>query len=109
LIDTLHVEDLTGSSFVERELCLLKVRYTAESRAAIMDTVEIFRGKVVDITPDTMTFELTGPTSKIEAFIKLMKPHGILEVARSGRVAMRRASGSWLTHEDPSLNLPAAR
>ncbi|BBM68922.1 acetolactate synthase small subunit [Rhodothermus marinus] len=109
LIDTLHVEDLTGSSFVERELCLLKVRYTNETRAAIMDTAEIFRGKVVDITPDTMTFELTGPTSKIEAFIKLMKPHGILEVARSGRVAMRRSSGSWLTHEDPTLNLSPER
>ncbi|SHK37925.1 acetolactate synthase small subunit [Rhodothermus profundi] len=109
LIDTLHVEDLSGSSFVERELCLLKVRYTNETRAAIMDTAEIFRGKVVDITPDTMTFELTGPTSKIEAFIKLMRPHGILEVARSGRVAMRRSSGSWLTHEDPALNLSAER
>lgn len=109
LVDTLHVEDLTGSSFVERELCLLKVRYSNETRAAIMDTAEVFRGKVVDITPDTMTFELTGPTSKIEAFIKLMKPHGILEVARSGRVAMRRSSGSWLTHEDPTLKLPAER
>lgn len=109
LVDTLHVEDLTGSSFVERELCLLKVRYSNETRAAIMDTAEVFRGKVVDITPDTMTFELTGPTSKIEAFIKLMKPHGILEVARSGRVAMRRSSGSWLTHEDPTLKLSAER
>ncbi len=109
LIDTLHVEDLSGSSFVERELCLLKVSYTNETRAAIMDTAEIFRGKVVDITPNTMTFELTGPTSKIEAFIKLMKPHGILEVARSGRVAMRRSSGSWLTHEDPVLKLSAER
>lgn len=109
LIDTLHVEDLTGGSFVERELCLLKVRYTNETRAAIMDTAEIFRGKVVDITPNTMTFELTGPTSKIEAFIKLMQPHGILEVARSGRVAMRRSSGSWLTHEDPILNLSSER
>jgi acetolactate synthase-1/3 small subunit len=55
-----------------------------------MDIVDIFRGKVVNITPETMTFELTGPTTKINAFVGMMRPHGIVEVARSGRVAMRR-------------------
>jgi acetolactate synthase-1/3 small subunit len=94
LIDTLEVDDVTGSDFVERELCLLKVGYNSESRAEIMDVNTIFRGKVVDITPETMTFELTGPTDKIDAFINMMRPHGIAEVARSGRVAMRRAAGS---------------
>ena len=93
LVDTIEVDDVTGSDFVERELCLLKVRYDATSRAEIMDVAtSIFRGKVVDITAETMTFELTGPTQKIDAFINLMRPHGIVEVARSGRVAMRRAA-----------------
>ena len=92
LIDTLEVDDVTNGDFVERELCLLKVGYSAESRTEIMDVNAIFRGKVVDITPVTMTFELTGPTDKIDAFIDMMRPHGILEVARSGRVAMRRAA-----------------
>ena len=92
LIDTLEVDDVTGSDFVERELCLLKVRYGPENRAEIMDVNTIFRGKVVDITPETMTFELTGPTDKIDAFVNMMRPHGIAEVARSGRVAMRRAA-----------------
>lgn len=91
LIDTLEVDDVTGGDFVERELCLLKVGYCTVSRTEIMDVNAIFRGKVVDITPGTMTFELTGPTDKIDAFIDMMRPHGILEVARSGRVAMRRA------------------
>ena len=91
LIDTLDVENLTKTEHVERELCLLKVRYTSSNRAEIMDTMEIFRGKVVDVTPATMTFELTGPTKKINAFIGMMRPHGITEIARSGRVAMRRA------------------
>lgn len=90
LVDTVAVEDLTGEEYVERELCLLKVRYAPETRAEIMDTLGIFRGKVIDITPRTLTFELTGPTKKINAFVALMKPHGIEEVARSGRVAMRR-------------------
>lgn len=91
LVDTLEVDDLTKEEHVERELCLLKVRYTSANRAEIMDTIDIFRGKVVDITPATMTFEITGPTKKVNAFIGLMRPHGIVEIARSGRVAMRRA------------------
>ncbi len=91
LIDTLMVEDLTDEEYVERELCLLKVRYDAESRAEIMSNSDIFRGKVIDITPDTISFELTGPAKKINAFVAMMRPYGIVEVARSGRVAMRRA------------------
>ncbi len=91
LIDTLSVDDLTDHPFVGRELCLLRVGYTAGTRAEIMDINEIFRGKVVDITTESMTFEITGPTNKVDAFVNLMRPHGIKEVARSGRVAMRRS------------------
>lgn len=91
LVDTLEVDDLTHSEHVERELCLLKVGYDTDSRSAIMDLNEIFKGKVVDITHDTITFEITGPTTKINAFVGMMRPYGILEIARSGRVAMRRA------------------
>ncbi|MBO6575122.1 MAG: acetolactate synthase small subunit [Rhodothermales bacterium] len=90
LVDTLRVDDVTGQDYVERELCLIKVAYTVDSRPALMDIVGIFRGNVINITPDTMTFEVTGPTSKVNAFIGMMKPHGISEIARSGRVAMRR-------------------
>lgn len=92
LIDTLDVDDLTGRPFVERELCLLRVGYTSSTRAEIMDVNTIFRGKVVDITNETMTFEITGPTAKVDAFVNLMRPHGIRTVARSGRVAMLRSS-----------------
>ncbi len=90
LVNTIGVEDLTGEDFVERELCLLKVRYTVQTRAEIMDINTIFRGKVVDITLNAMTFELTGPSNKIDAFINMMRPHEIVEVARSGHVAMKR-------------------
>lgn len=91
LIDVLEVEDLTEQEYVERELCLLKVGYTPETRAELMGTLEIFRGKVVDVTTETMTFELSGPAKKVNAFIGMMRPHGIKEIARSGRVVMRRA------------------
>lgn len=91
LVDVLEVKDLTERANVERELCLLKIEYTSENRSELMDTLEIFRGKVVDVTAETMTFELTGPTKKINAFIGMMRPHGIVEIARSGRVAMQRS------------------
>ena len=90
LVDTLSVVDLTDEHYVERELCLIKVEYTPRSRAEIMDINTVFRGKVVDITLDSYTFELTGPKPKIDAFINMMRPHKIVEVARSGRVAMKR-------------------
>jgi acetolactate synthase-1/3 small subunit len=90
LLDTLSVEELDPDVTIERELCLLKVGYAADNRAELMDIAEIFRAKVVNVTPASMTFEVTGPTSKVNAFIGMMKPHGIVEVARSGRVAMHR-------------------
>ena len=91
LIDTYEVVNLTEHEYVERELCLLKVKYTSENRSTIMDTLDIFRGKVVDVSPVHMTFEVTGPTKKINAFVGMMEPHDIQEIVRSGRVAMRRA------------------
>jgi len=92
LVDTIEVIDLTESDFVEREICLLKIAYTADSRSEILDINDIFRGKVVDITTKTMMFELRGPSPKIDAFIQMMGIHKIMEVARSGRVAMQRDS-----------------
>lgn len=91
LIDVLEVDDVTETDHVERELCLLRAHYTPETRSEILDTLQIFRGKVVDITRDTMTYELTGPSAKIDAFVELIRPHGIIEVARSGRIALRRS------------------
>jgi acetolactate synthase-1/3 small subunit len=91
LVDTVQVDDLTDQEYVERELCLLKIRYNERNRSQIMDINDIFRGKVIDITHETMTFELTGPTTKINAFVGMVQPFGIEELHRSGRVAMRRA------------------
>ena len=91
LIDTVEVDDLTDMETVERELCLLKVRYTNKNRAEVIHISDIFRGKVIDITHESISFELTGPAKKINAFVGMMQPFGIEELHRSGRVAMRRA------------------
>ncbi len=90
LIDTIEVEDLTDEDHVERELCMVKVRCSATERADVLAVVDVFRANVVNITPDSLTFEVTGPTAKINAFIGVMKDFDVREVARSGRVAMRR-------------------
>ncbi len=91
LVDTLVVEDVTNLDHVERELCLVKVRCEASERAALIAVVDIFRANIVNITPDSLTFEVTGPPTKINAFIGMMRDYDLREVARSGRVAMKRS------------------
>lgn len=90
LLDTLVVEDVTNEDHIERELCLVKVRCGPEERTALLSVVDIFRANVVNITPDSLTFEVTGPPTKVNAFIGMMKDYDLREVARSGRVAMCR-------------------
>jgi acetolactate synthase-1/3 small subunit len=90
VIDTIKVVDLTYESFVERELVLLKIHTTADTRSEIMQIAEIFRAKVVDISPKTLTLEATGGRQKVDAIIKMLKPFNIKELARTGRVALKR-------------------
>ena len=90
LIDVIKVSDQPTGSFVARELALLKVRTLPEARAEVMRIAEIFRGKIVDVTPDSYTIEVTGTSGKIRAVIDLMVPLGLVDVTRTGRVAAPR-------------------
>ena len=90
LIDTLKVIDLTYESYVERDLALIKVQTTPETRSEIMQIAEIFRAKIIDISPKTVTVEAVGSQQKIDAIIKMLKPFVIKEMARTGRVALKR-------------------
>jgi acetolactate synthase-1/3 small subunit len=90
LIDTLKVVDLTFENFVDRELVLVKVQTTQSTRPEIMQIAEIFRAKIVDISPRSVTLESTGSQQKVDAIIKMLKPFGIKELARTGRVALKR-------------------
>lgn len=90
LIDTLKVVDLTYESYMERELALIKVGTTPETRSEIMQIAEIFQGKIIDISHKTMTVEATGSGQKVDAIIKMLKPFHIKEIARTGRVALKR-------------------
>jgi acetolactate synthase-1/3 small subunit len=90
LVDVIKVTDLTDSPFVDREMILVKISATEKTKAEILRINEIFRGKIVDISPTTYTFEITGDQGKIGAFIKLIMPFGVKEIVRTGKVAIIR-------------------
>ncbi len=90
LIPVIKVVEMADKPHVERELVLVKVAAKPEHRAEILRMVEIFRGKVIDVSPKNYTIEITGDRDKIRAFLELLKPIGIKEIARTGLVAMTR-------------------
>jgi acetolactate synthase-1/3 small subunit len=90
VIDVIKVSDLSEAEYVEREMLLLKVSAEAHNRAEILRICDIFRGKIVDVSPKTLTLEVTGVQDKISALIDLLRSFGIIEVARTGKVAMTR-------------------
>lgn len=99
LHDVKEVKVLEPDETVIRELLLIKVRNTPSSRQDIMTTAEVFRSKIVDYSPSALTCELTGGTSKIDAFIEIMKPYGILEMCRTGIVAIERGDNCLKTEK----------
>jgi acetolactate synthase-1/3 small subunit len=90
LIDVIKVTDLTEESHVEREMALVRVNAEPANRAEILRTADIFRAKVVDVTPTTFTLEVTGDEQKIDAIVELLRPFGIQELVRTGKVAIAR-------------------
>ena len=92
LINVIKVTDLTPKKFVDRELVLIKMKATRTNRAEILRISDIFRGKVVDVSHKTLTIEATGDEGKLEAMIELLKPLGIKEIARTGKIAILRGA-----------------
>ncbi|MEM7559978.1 MAG: acetolactate synthase small subunit [Planctomycetota bacterium] len=91
LVTVVDVEDISAQDFVERDLMLLRVRASRGSeRSEVRELVEIFRGKVVDVGPEEMMVEISGRANKIEAFVERMRPYGITELVRTGRIALVR-------------------
>ncbi len=90
LINVIKVNDLTGKSFVNREMVLIKVAAEDATRAEVLRIVDIFRGKVVDVSPKSYTIEITGDEGKLEAIIDLLKPLRIIDLVRTGQVAIPR-------------------
>jgi acetolactate synthase-1/3 small subunit len=94
LVNVLKIVELDASQSVQRELILIKVRADLAVRSHILETVQLFRAKVVDVATDAVTIEATGTADKLEALIKLLEPFGIKELVQSGMVAVGRGSRS---------------
>lgn len=90
LVDVIKISDITRDAYVDRELVLIKVSADAAKRAEIMQLVDIFRARIVDVGPKTLTIEATGNDGKITAFEDSLRPFGIKELVRTGKIAMLR-------------------
>jgi acetolactate synthase-1/3 small subunit len=106
LIDVIKVTNLSEEDHVEREMLLIRVNAEPSARAEILRIVDIFRAKIVDVTPTTYTIEITGEESKLDAFVDLLRPFGIQELVRTGKVAIARGPKTRLRKVEPKLGKP---
>ncbi len=90
LINVIKVVDLPDENSVQREMVLVKVKADSRTRAEVIEIVEIFRGKILDVGKGTVSIEVTGPGSKLRAFEDLLRPYGLVELVRTGTIAMPR-------------------
>ncbi|HIE30625.1 TPA: acetolactate synthase small subunit, partial [Candidatus Poribacteria bacterium] len=90
LIDVIKVSDLTGDRYIDRELALIKVNAENQARGEIIQIVDIFRAHIVDVSPTSLTIEITGDEEKLTAIIDILDPYGIQEIARTGKIAILR-------------------
>ena len=90
LIDVIKVIDLTGEDFIDRELVMVKVKIDNKNRSEILQIADTFQGKIDDVKKETAVIEITGDGNKIKSFIEIMRPFGVSEIVRTGRIAMGR-------------------
>ena len=101
LVNVLRVENITVAPAVFRDLAMIKVAATAESRTHIMQLVDVFRARVVDVAPDSLIIEITGTEDKIDGLLEVLRPYGVLEMVRTGRVAMSRGLRAAANGQEP--------
>ncbi|KKM10291.1 acetolactate synthase [Clostridiales bacterium PH28_bin88] len=101
LVDVIKVVDLTSVPSISRDMALIKVKASPERRTEIVDIVNIFRARIVDVTRETMVIEATGEVEKIDALCEVMRDHGIIEIARTGVIAVSRGPIPMKEFPDP--------
>jgi acetolactate synthase I/III small subunit len=90
----LLVENITNQPSIVRDLAMIKVAATHEARSHVLELASVFRARVVDVAPDSLTIEITGAEDKIDGLLEVLRPYGVLEMVRTGIVAMRRGKSS---------------
>ncbi|MGQ0845425.1 MAG: acetolactate synthase small subunit [Sporichthyaceae bacterium] len=94
LINVIKIVELEPATSVQRELLLVKVRADLDNRSHILETVQLFRAKVIDVSPDSVTIEATGSADKLDALLRMLEPYGVKELVQSGMVAIGRGPRS---------------
>ncbi len=99
LVNVLLVEDITGTPSINRDLAMIKVACTQDTRPQILGLVEVFRARVIDLAMDSIIMEITGNEEKIDRLVEVLQPYGVLEMVRTGIVAMRRGQTTPINKE----------
>lgn len=94
LVNVLLVENITDQPSIVRDLAMIKVAATHEARSHVLELASVFRARVVDVAPESLTIEITGAEDKIDGLLEVLRPYGVLEMVRTGIVAMRRGKSS---------------
>ena len=94
LVNVLLVENITHEASIVRDLAMIKVAATHEARSHVLELASVFRARVVDVAPDSLTIEITGAEDKIDGLLEVLRPYGVLEMVRTGIVAMRRGKAA---------------
>lgn len=102
IVTVVKVHDISSEDYVERDLMLIKIRATAANRMEVQSIVQIFRGRIVDVTPEALMVEISGQEKKVEAFIEAVREYGILELARTGRIALVRGVPRFDEPDEPA-------
>lgn len=108
IVTVVKVHDISSEDYVERDLMLIKVSAPPAARSEIQALVEIFRGRIVDVSPELLMIEISGQERKLEAFIERVRPYGIRELARTGRIALVRGDRPLESADDNDEATPAA-
>ena len=107
LVEVIKIVELEGPGSVTRELLLVKVKADATTRGQVLETVQLFRAKVVDVAPDAVTIEVTGNAEKLEAFMRVLEPFGVRELVQTGMVAIGRGGRSITDRTLRPIPVPA--
>src|SRR5499427_3590110 len=107
LVDVLLAENISDRSVLERDLALIKVAADQQNRPHLMELIKVFRGRVVDVAPESLIVEVSGTVDKIDGLLEVLRPYGVLEMARTGRIAMTRG-GDLLQPPDQNAETQAA-
>jgi acetolactate synthase-1/3 small subunit len=94
LVPVRRVENLSAKASISRDLALIKVAATGDTRAQVMQLVDVYRARVVDVSPDSLVIEATGTEDKIDSLLEVLRPYGVVEMVRTGLVAMARGTGA---------------